>query len=138
MEKKRPRLTPEQRELVEESYREIGESIAASIVTGNKSIRWAWELLGPIGIYEQWLIERWITKYKFERRSTVYNMKNLRRKKGRRVTPSKLIKNREDIKEALKIMKLGLDPVEYLKEKNNPKDNGRSSESGRSSDQGPG
>jgi hypothetical protein len=138
MEKKRPRLTLEQKELIESTYQEIGESIAANIVNGNKTIKWAWDLIGSIGIYEQWMIERWITKYKFEKRGYVYNMKNSKRKRGPRSNPNGLIKRKQDIVEALKIMKLGLDPLEYLQQKNNPKTDGRSTQPGRSSDQGSG
>jgi hypothetical protein len=50
--------------LVDETYPEIGETLAAAIVDGGQTEAWAWDMLRLLGDYERWLIKKWVIRYK--------------------------------------------------------------------------
>jgi hypothetical protein len=50
--------------LVDETYPEIGETLAAAIVEGGQTEAWAWDMLRLLGNYERWLIKKWVSRYK--------------------------------------------------------------------------
>lgn len=57
-----------QNRLADETYPEIGETIAAAVVEGGQTEAWAWDMLRLLGNYERWLIRKWIVRYKAENR----------------------------------------------------------------------
>lgn len=54
--------------LVDETYAEIGETMAQAILEGGKSEQWVWELVGSLGVYERWMIKKWLSRYRAENR----------------------------------------------------------------------
>lgn len=51
---------------LEQGWLELGQSIAETVVAGGKGPKWAWELIGPLGIYKRWMLEKWIQRYQDE------------------------------------------------------------------------
>lgn len=95
-------LTAREQTALEESWTEIGESIASAIVVGKKTAKWAWDLIGPLGIYKRWMIDMWIERYKAEHPEA----ENKQAKKPRRGPVSNKLKftKREQIQEALRML----------------------------------
>ena len=62
MERTKP-LTAAEQALLDEGWTELGRSIAETVVVGGKSLKWAWDLIGPLGIYKHWMLKQWIQRY---------------------------------------------------------------------------
>lgn len=99
----RPLTTQEQARL-DETWVEVGESMAAAILVGGITPAAAWRLLGPLGLYKRWMIDKWVERYKLEHPDLEDQPKSRReRRKRPKPNPSKFTK-REQIHEALKLL----------------------------------
>ena len=96
----------------EEAWSEIGESIAMAVVHGNKSKRWAWDLLKPLGIYPYWMLGYWIDKC--EHIVPVEKRKRGRPKVINTSAKKSVFKTREEMMEALKLLSEGVDQNEIM------------------------
>lgn len=99
-------LTAEDQALLDEGWDEMGQSIAAMVVSGTRNSKWAWELLGPLGLYKRWMLDAWIERYRQEHPEIDSPPKGRRRRCGRPVPAHKQSKftKREQIQEALKML----------------------------------
>lgn len=52
--------------LLEQGWLELGQSIAETVVVCGKKPKWAWDLIGPLGIYKRWMLDSWIARYRDE------------------------------------------------------------------------
>jgi hypothetical protein len=100
-------LTEEERLALDESWQEVGESIAAAVVDGGRNLRWAWEIIGPLGLYKRWMLDAWIERYEKEHPKPKQPPKKPGRKPtGAKRTRSKdsIFTKREQIHQALKLL----------------------------------
>lgn len=99
-------LTAEDQALLDEGWDEMGQSIAAMVVSGTRNSKWAWELLGPLGLYKRWMLDAWIERYRQEHPEIDSPPKGRRRGGVRSVPAHKQSKftKREQIQEALKML----------------------------------
>jgi hypothetical protein len=106
MERTKP-LTAAEQALLDQGWSELGQSIAETVVVGGKSLKWAWDLIGPLGIYKHWMLKQWIQRYRDEHPEPENPDVTKRPKSRRRKTPpamqSKFTK-REQIHEALRLL----------------------------------
>lgn len=100
-------LTAEEQALLEQGWQELGESIAGAVVSG-KGMRWAWDLIGPLGLYKHWMLEMWVERYAEEHPEPQKPLRQQRsqgtKPKRQSKTKSKFTK-REQIHEALRLLK---------------------------------
>ena len=96
----------------EEAWTEIGESIAMAVVHGNKSRKWAWDVLKPLGIYPYWMLGYWIDKC--ERTVPVEKRRRGRPKVMNTSAKKSVFKTREEMTEALRLLSDGVDPNEII------------------------
>jgi hypothetical protein len=105
MRRKKP-LTPTEQIRLDEGWEEMGESIAATILVGGRTAQWAWDLLGPLGLYKRWMIDLWLERYRQEHPEVDRpvgeraDQLNLKRKASKRSVFTK----KEQIQEALKML----------------------------------
>jgi hypothetical protein len=59
-------LTAAEQAALEEGWLEIGESLAGMILVGKRTKKWAWSLIGPLGLYKRWMIDLWVKRYQDE------------------------------------------------------------------------
>lgn len=100
-------LTEAEQAALDESWSEVGESIAAAIVDGGRNLRWAWDLLGPLGLYKRWMLDAWIERYEQEHpRPPAAPKKRGRKPTGAKKTRSRdsVFTKREQINQALKLL----------------------------------
>lgn len=86
-------------ERVETTYAEIGEQMAQAVLEGGKTEQWVWELIKPLGIYEKWLIKKWLCRYRAQHRPRLRWRTELERRKRARDQELKKLKEslrRED------------------------------------------
>lgn len=105
MGKTRP-LTAAEQAALDEGWAEIGESLAGTIVLGKRTAKWAWDLIGPLGLYKRWMIGLWVERYRDEHPEA--ETQSPSRKKRRTVKTAKnqsTFTKREQIAEALKLLK---------------------------------
>ena len=63
MDLKLRKLTSADKQALDQSWEEVGESIAQAIVEGGKTRQWAWKIVGPLGLYRHWMLNHWIARY---------------------------------------------------------------------------
>lgn len=112
-----PALPPDKRALVDQGYQEIGASLAEAIVLAGKDYDWAWSLIGPTGLYGYWMLDYWVLRYRQINRENISKYKKRNRRLGRPWRYNCFFQSTEEIKEALRSMTLGLDPLECVKKK---------------------
>jgi hypothetical protein len=56
------KLSDEDQRRLDEGWDEIGHSISMLVVSGTKDLKWAWEMLEPLALYESWMLKSWIEK----------------------------------------------------------------------------
>jgi hypothetical protein len=83
--------------LVNETYLEIGETMAQAILEGGKSEQWVWELVGSLGVYERWMIKKWLSRYRAENRP---------RLRWRKFATERMRRKRRETKEKIKDLSL--------------------------------
>jgi hypothetical protein len=100
-------LSPEEQALLDEGWQELGQSIAAAVVAGGKSRIWAWNLLGPLGLYKRWMLDAWIERYEQEHPPVKVPKKRGRKPTGAKYTRSRdsVFTKREQIRQALELLK---------------------------------
>lgn len=101
MRRRKPLSDLEARRL-DESWDEMGESIAAAVLVGGKTATWAWRLLRPLGLYKRWMIDMWIDRYRCEHPEL--DKPVVRRKRRRKATDGLEFTKREQIEEALRML----------------------------------
>ena len=98
-------LTAAEQAALEEGWVEIGESIAGTIVVGKRTPKWAWDLIGPLGLYKRWMIDLWVERYKQEHPELQGESAPKRSRKPARPAKSQSkFTKREQIMEALKML----------------------------------
>lgn len=98
-------LTAAEQVALDKGWSEIGESLAGTIVVGKRTPKWAWDLIGPLGLYKRWMIDFWVERYKQEHPESEQPASEKRRKrKSINKNQSKFTK-REQITEALRMLK---------------------------------
>ena len=98
-------LTAAEQAALEEGWVEIGESIAGTIVVGKRTPKWAWDLIGPLGLYKRWMIDLWVERYKQEHPELQGELAPKRSRKPARPAKSQSkFTKREQIMEALKML----------------------------------
>jgi hypothetical protein len=101
-------LTAEEQELTDQGWDQVGESIAAAILEGGQNIKWAWDLIGPLGIYRRYMLDHWLERYKLEHSElNGAPKKHNRRGRPRSAKPKPLktqFTKKDQIKEALKLL----------------------------------
>ena len=107
-------LTPSQQKLLDESWDEVGSSIAASIVEAGRTKKWAWALIGPTGLYRKWMLDHWVERYLAEHPGVSQFESQPKRKPKSKKTVSVFTK-REQINEALRMLGDGKNPLDYFR-----------------------
>lgn len=101
-------LTAEEQAALDEGWTEIGESIAGTILVGRRTKKWAWDLIGPLGIYERWMIDKWVERYQDEHPelNSPVSATTKERKNSRPVKEKSVFTKRDEIKEALRLLSI--------------------------------
>lgn len=113
------RLTAEEKLLADQGWEEVGKNLARSILVGNKTEAWAWELLKPLDLYPRWMLVYWIRKYRHEYEYT--KEKKARRVNSRSNKARSVFNSREDVMEALNMLRQRMtsdEVIEYFIKKN--------------------
>jgi hypothetical protein len=101
-------LTEQEQALLDEGWQELGESIAAAVLVGGRGVRWAWELLGPLGLYKRWMLDAWLERYREEHPELEGKVKRPvgrpRSKHKPKPKQRSKFKKKEQIQEALKML----------------------------------
>lgn len=99
-------LTEDEQAVLDEGWLELGESIAATVLVGGRTARWAWDLLGPLGLYKRWMLDAWLDRYREEHPELEGKAKRPRGRPKATRKPSQRSKftKREQIQEALKML----------------------------------
>lgn len=105
MENTRP-LTAKQQASLDESWSEVGESMAAAVLVGGITPAEAWKMLKPSGLYRRWMLDKWIERYRLEHPELgEAPQPSSKGRKRPKTNPSKFTK-REQIHEALRLLYL--------------------------------
>jgi hypothetical protein len=83
------------REACQESFEEIGESLAQAVLEGDKSVDWAWKTICDFGMYERWQLDVWLK---------MYRTKHRRRLEWLRWRKRKILNRQEQNRQAVKTM----------------------------------
>lgn len=81
MRTKDEKISDEEQASLDQGWEEIGESLAAAIVEGQNSFHWAWALISPLGIYERWMLSRWVARYQKENANRLNKLKANRKQR---------------------------------------------------------
>lgn len=64
--RKSTQRSPEDLEVSNEGYLEIGKSLAAMVVDGGYTELWAWRTIRDLGNYRRWMVSDWVARYRSE------------------------------------------------------------------------
>lgn len=128
--RRRPCRPPTQAELdkCEQGWQEIGGSLAALVANGDKNETWAWNLVGPLGLYKKWMLREWIRRAKEELTATsAYSpppAKRMGRPKTVKNKDESVFTKKDQINLALRLLEQGKTPVELYEHFSKTKPNG--------------
>ena len=95
-------LTAAEQAALDDGWAEIGESLAGTIVLGKRTPKWAWDLIGPLGLYKRWMIDLWVERYQLEHPETETQVAPKRKRRQPKSSKNQpMFTKREQITEAL-------------------------------------